>query len=79
MQPDQTSTDEAEATASGIMHCLRMLAEEAASLRLLQTVEALRQAVEICARENGSSPVYIEPLLPEAPSAEAVAPNIRMP
>ena len=34
------------------MQCLRMLAEEAASLRLARTLAALREAIDVCAAEN---------------------------
>ncbi len=41
-----------DATATGILHCLRMLAEEAAMLRLSRTLDALRDAIEACASEE---------------------------
>jgi hypothetical protein len=52
MTEDDTFTSECEANAAGIMQCLRMLAEEAASLRLARTLAALRQAIDVCAAEN---------------------------
>ncbi len=41
-----------DATATGILHCLRMLAEEAAMLRLSRTLDALREAIDTCASEE---------------------------
>ncbi len=41
-----------EATATGILQCLRMLAEEAASLHLTRTLVALRNAIDACASER---------------------------
>jgi hypothetical protein len=41
-----------DATASGILQCLRMLAEEAASLHLTRTLTALRDAIETCVAER---------------------------
>lgn len=41
-----------EATATGILQCLRMLAEEAASLQLTRTLSALREAIRTCADEH---------------------------
>ncbi len=37
-----------DASPSGIAECLRMLAEEAASLRLVRTLMALLETMEIC-------------------------------
>ena len=39
-------------SASGILHCLRMLAAEAALLRLDRTLDALFVAIETCAEEH---------------------------
>jgi hypothetical protein len=41
-----------EATATGILQCLRMLADEAASLQLTRTLDALREAIKTCADEH---------------------------
>jgi hypothetical protein len=41
-----------DATATGILQCLRMLAEEAASLHLTRTLTALRDAIETCVSER---------------------------
>ncbi|CAH2599020.1 conserved protein of unknown function [Rhodovastum atsumiense] len=38
-------------TGSGILRCLQMLAEEAASLELPRTLDALRQAIVACTTE----------------------------
>lgn len=43
---------EYDATASGIVQCLIMLAEEAAALKLSRTLDALRDALEICRVES---------------------------
>ena len=52
MTEDDTFTSECEANAAGIMHCLEMLAEEAASLRLGRTLAALREAINVYAAEH---------------------------
>lgn len=40
-------------SALGICRCLRMLSEEAASLNLPESVQAMRDAIRICERESG--------------------------
>ncbi len=42
-----------EYSALGICRCLRMLSEEAASLGLPDSVQAIREAIRICERETG--------------------------
>ncbi len=42
-----------EHSALGICRCLRMLSEEAASLGLSDSVQAMREAIRICERETG--------------------------
>ena len=42
-----------EYSALGISRCLRMLSEEAESLALPETVQALHHAMRICERESG--------------------------
>lgn len=42
-----------DATAHGILQCLRMLTDEASTLRLGRTLAALRAAMKICAEESG--------------------------
>lgn len=39
---------DADASPGGIADCLRMLADEAASLRLVRTLVALLETMEIC-------------------------------
>jgi hypothetical protein len=39
--------------AKSIVQCLRMLAEEAAGLRLSRTLAALQAAIDTCVAENG--------------------------
>ena len=46
-QPDQQPP-----SAEGILKCLRMLADEAASLHLASTVDALHTAIAVCAAES---------------------------
>ena len=40
--------DDIRATPDGLLHCLRMLTEEAALLRLDRTFAALKDALELC-------------------------------
>jgi len=56
MSDDDPFAGECDATATGLMQCLKMLADEAGSLRLSRTQSALREALEICLCENGSAP-----------------------
>ncbi len=42
-----------EYSALGICRCLRMLSEEAASLGLPQSVQAMHDAIRICEAESG--------------------------
>lgn len=46
--------DECVATALGILQCLRMLADEAATLNLARTLIALHDALEICEAERAT-------------------------
>ncbi len=48
---DHVSTLDAEA----ILHCLKFLAQEAASLRLTQTLSAIEGALETAAWEGGTA------------------------
>jgi len=43
---------ESDPTARGIVQCLRMLAEEAASLGMARTLDALETAIRVCAAEG---------------------------
>lgn len=70
MTEDDTFSSECEANATGIMHCLRMLADEAASLRLSRTLAALRDAIDACAAENVLQAV-------EGPAGERLQPGGR--
>ena len=45
-------SSDCDPTATGIIHCLRMLLDEAASLKLAGTLSALREAIEVCEAEN---------------------------
>ena len=40
------------ASAEGIAHCLRMLTEEAAALKLARTLAALQEALATCENEG---------------------------
>ena len=40
-------------SATGILHCLQLLAQEAASLKLLRTLSAIEDALEMAACESG--------------------------
>lgn len=53
MEDDQVGP---EASPNGIADCLRMLAEEAASLRLVRTLMALLETMEICQVEASGIP-----------------------
>lgn len=48
-------SENADPTASGIVQCLRMLAEEAAALNLPRTQGALQAAIEVCALEGAAA------------------------
>jgi hypothetical protein len=50
MSDDDRISD--QATATGILHCLRMLADEAASLHMTRTLAALQEAIQTCAAER---------------------------
>jgi hypothetical protein len=43
--------DQCGPAASGILHCLKMLAEEATALHLPRTLDALQRAMAACAAE----------------------------
>ncbi len=52
--------DEAiSASAHGILQCLRLLAEEAATLNLQRTLSAIQDALETAADESGSETAAI--------------------
>jgi hypothetical protein len=53
------------ASPTGIAECLRMLAEEAASLRLVRTLMALLETLEICRIEATA-------ITPGVPPSEAM-------
>lgn len=69
MDDDPTN---ANASATGIADCLRILAEEAASLRLVRTVMALLETVEICRLE---ARVTFPTVPARAASRDAIAPT----
>lgn len=61
----------ADASSTGIAECLRLLAEEAASLNLVRTVMALLETLEICKLEAQTMPAAASG---RAPPAEAIEP-----
>ncbi|MDA8250368.1 MAG: hypothetical protein M0Z28_14505 [Rhodospirillales bacterium] len=54
-------TDAEYPSAYGILQCLRMLTDEATSLQLAGTVDALRAAIAVCVAECRPEPVLIGP------------------
>lgn len=52
-----------DATATGILQCLRMLAEEAESLQLTRTLVALREAIETCVEERTDPGFDVEQII----------------
>ena len=58
--PDDLDTD-CTASPSGIMQCLRMLAEEAATLNLSRTLLAIHEALQACESEGGEAGAPTEP------------------
>jgi len=59
------------ASASGIMHCLRLLADEAATLHLHGAVFAIHDAIQAVATESGAGvfSAFAEPAELPAPVA----------
>ena len=55
MQEDDPTLLDSDASADGIIQCLRMLADEAADLRLASTLKALREAIDVCQSERSTS------------------------
>jgi hypothetical protein len=51
---------DSDPTARGIVQCLRMLAEEAASLSMGRTLAALEAAIRVCADESDSDDDLID-------------------
>jgi hypothetical protein len=49
---------ECDPSARAIVQCLRMLADEAASMRMPATQQALTRAMEACAAESHSLPEH---------------------
>ena len=45
--------DDCDATGSGILRCLEMLADEAVALRMQRTLDALLEALDACTAEMG--------------------------
>lgn len=46
--------DDPSSTPVGLLHCLRLLADEASTLKLTRTLAALQQAMETCRTEATS-------------------------
>jgi hypothetical protein len=53
----EAAENETDPTASGIVQCLRMLADEAASLRMGRTLAALCAAIDACAAESDQADI----------------------
>jgi hypothetical protein len=53
---DEETEAECNATADGIVHCLQMLAQEAADLNLPRTLAAIQRALQICHDEGIEAP-----------------------
>jgi hypothetical protein len=62
---------ECPASAGGILDCLRMLAEEAASLHLDRTLAAIRDALATCEAE-GSETLQSDPAVSRTPIIRTV-------
>ncbi len=52
MGNDDLDLNGLSSSATGILECLRMLADEAAELQLDDTLRALREAIEVCQSER---------------------------
>jgi hypothetical protein len=50
--------NEPDPTARGIVHCLRMLAGEAAALGMARTLDALKAAITVCTEEGDASDTH---------------------
>jgi len=57
MQNEDFIATDLIASATGILECLRMLADEASELQLDDTLRALHQAIAVCELERGRSNV----------------------
>ncbi len=53
---DESPAQACSATATGILLCLRMLAQEAAELQLGSTLTALQRAIQTCEEEHSIFP-----------------------
>ena len=52
MGDEDLERNELSTSATGIVECLRMLADEAAELQLDDTLRALREAIAVCQTEK---------------------------
>ena len=50
----------APASATGILNCLKLLAQEAASLNLTRTLTAIEDALEMAASESGAESINVK-------------------
>ena len=66
MNYDPAFAPDDEGTATGILLCLRMLAEEATALRLESTLAALNQAIRVCEAEHTEQVLPGEAIIVEA-------------
>jgi hypothetical protein len=62
------ANDRTGPSATGILHCLKLLAQEAATLNLIRTLSALEDALEAAAVESGNEMMADAPgILPVRP------------
>lgn len=54
MTHDDPPPSDRPSAADGILHCLRMLAEEADNFRLFRTQAALRKAIRACKNDQSA-------------------------
>lgn len=52
MSDEDLERNDLSTSATGIVECLRMLADEAAELQLDDTLRALREAIAVCQTER---------------------------
>lgn len=66
MRDEKTESHDLSASVTGILECLRMLAEEAAELQLDDTMRALQRAIQVCQteRKRGDMPEQARELPP---------------
>lgn len=71
MQDEEFLATDLVASATGILECLRMLADEATELQLDDTLRALQRAIAACELERGRGKVT-ESFAANRPSGVAI-------